>query len=70
LILGFASEVLVEKMEKPEQIDATKKAIAEVLGVEMDIRCVVTSATGKLPPDINPDGMVATALHNGGELIE
>ena len=70
LILGFASDVLVDKMDKPEQIDATKKAIAEVLGVELDIRCVVTSATGKLPPDVNPDGMVATALQNGGELIE
>jgi len=70
LILGFASDVLVEKMEKPGQIDATKKAIAEVLGAELDIRCVVTSATGKLPPDVNPDGMVATALQNGGELIE
>ena len=70
LILGFASDVLVEKMEKPEQIEATKKAIAEVLGAEIDIHCVVTSATGKLPPDVNPDGMVATALQNGGELIE
>lgn len=70
LILGFASDVLVDKMEKPGQIDATKKAIAEALGVELDIRCVVTSVTGKLPPDINPDGMVATALQNGGELIE
>jgi len=70
LILGFASDVLVEKMEKPGQIDATKNAIAEVLGTELDIRCVVTSATGKLPPDVNPDGMVATALQNGGELIE
>jgi len=70
LILGFASDVLVEKMEKPEQIEATKKAITEVLGVEVNIRCVVTSSTGKLPPDVNPDGMVATALQNGGELIE
>ena len=33
LILGFASDVLVKKMDQPEQIDATRKAIAEVLNV-------------------------------------
>ena len=39
-----------------------------VLGIDNII--FISILTGKLPPDVNPDGMVATALQNGGELIE
>jgi len=70
LILGFASDVLVKKMDQPQQIEATRKAIAEVVGVDLTIKCVVTNAKGQLPPNINPDGMVATAIQNGGEIVD
>lgn len=70
LVLGFASDVLVKKMEQPEQIEVTRKAIADILGVDLSIKCVVTNARGKLPPDVNPDGMVATAIQNGGEIVD
>jgi hypothetical protein len=48
----------------------TRKAIADILGVDLSIKCVVTNARGKLPPDVNPDGMVATAIQNGGEIVD
>jgi len=70
LYLGFASQVLVKKMEQPEQIEVTCKAIAEVLGVDLSIKCVVANAKGQLPPDVNPDGMVAAAIQNGGEIVD
>jgi DNA polymerase-3 subunit gamma/tau len=70
LILGFASDVLVKKMDQPRQIEATRKAIAEVLGVDLSIKCVVANAKGQLPPDVNPDGMVAAAIRNGGEIVD
>ncbi len=70
LLLGFASDVLVSKMDKPDQIEATKKAIADSLGVDVNIRCVVTNAKGKIPSDVPQDGMVATAIQHGGEVVD
>jgi DNA polymerase-3 subunit gamma/tau len=70
LILGFASDVLVKKMDQPEQIEATRRAIVEVLNVDLSVKCVVTNAKGQLPPDVNPDGMVAAAVQNGGEIVD
>lgn len=70
LILGFASDVLVGKMNKPEQLEAAQKAIADTLGVKLNIRCVVTNAKGKVPPHLSQDGMVATAIQHGGEIVD
>jgi DNA polymerase-3 subunit gamma/tau len=70
LVLGFASEVLVSKMDKPDQIETTRKALAELLGVDLVIRCVVTNAKGKIPPHVPQDGMVATAIQHGGEVVD
>jgi DNA polymerase-3 subunit gamma/tau len=70
LVLGFASDVLVDKMNKPEQLEAAQKAIAEALGVKLNIRCVVTNAKGKVPPNVPQDGMVAAALNQGGEIVD
>jgi hypothetical protein len=41
-----------------------------VLGVELDIECIVTTAKGKLPPNIPQDGMVAAALNHGGKIVD
>ncbi|MBI5842813.1 MAG: DNA polymerase III subunit gamma/tau [Chloroflexi bacterium] len=70
LMLGFASDVLVDKMNKPEQLEAAQKAIADALGVKLNIRCVVTNAKGKVPPHVPQDGMVAAALNQGGEIVD
>ena len=70
LILGFASDVLVKKMDQPEQIEATRKAIAEVLNADLSIKCMVANTKSQLPPDVNPNGMVATAIQNGGEIVD
>ncbi len=70
LTLGFASEVLVSKMDKPDQLEAAQKIIAETLGVEVIIRCVVTNAKGRIPSDVPQDGMVATAIQHGGEIVD
>ncbi len=70
LILGFASDVLVSKMDKPEQMDAAQKAIAEKFGVQMTIHCVVTNAKGRVPSDVPQDGMVAAAIRHGGEIVD
>ena len=70
LILGFQSDTVRALMDKPENLDATQKAVADVLGVSLKIKCAVTNAKGKLPPHVSADGMVATALDHGGEIVD
>ena len=70
LLLGFASDVLVSKMDKPDQIESAQKAISQKLGVQVSIRCVVMNVKGKVPSDLPQDGMVATAIRHGGEIVD
>jgi DNA polymerase-3 subunit gamma/tau len=70
LILGLASDVLISKIDKPDQIDVIRRLIKEEFGVEIAIRCVVTNAKGKIPPNVPQDGMVATAIQHGGEIVD
>jgi len=70
LILGFQSDTVRALMDKPENLEATQKAVADVLGVTLKIKCAVTNAKGKLPPHVSADGMVATALDHGGEIVD
>ena len=70
LILGLASDVLISKIDKPDQIEAIRKLIKDELGVDMAVRCVVTNAKGKIPPNVPQDGMVATAIQHGGEIVD
>jgi DNA polymerase III subunit gamma/tau len=70
LILGLASDVLVSKIDKPDQIEAIQKLIKEQFGVEVSVRCMVTNAKGKIPPNVAQDGMVATAIQHGGEIVD
>ena len=70
LILGLASDVLVSKIDKPDQIEAIQKLIRDQFGVDVNIRCVVTTAKGKIPPNVSQDGMVATAIQHGGEIVD
>ena len=57
-------------MDKAENLEATRRAIHDVLGVELGILAVVTNVKGKLPPNISQDGMVAAALNHGGKIVD
>ena len=70
LILGLASDVLVSKIDKPDQIASIQKLIKEVFGVDVNVHCMVTNAKGKIPPNVAQDGMVATAIQHGGEIVD
>ena len=70
LILGLASEVLVSKIDKPDQIETIQKLIRDEFGVDMPVRCMVTTVKGKIPPNVPQDGMVATAIQHGGEIVD
>lgn len=70
LILGLASDVLVSKIDKPDQIEAIQKLIKDEFGADVSVRCVVTNAKGKIPANVVQDGMVATAIQHGGEIVD
>jgi DNA polymerase III subunit gamma/tau len=70
LILGLASDVLVSKIDKPDQIESIQKLIKAEFDVDVNIRCMVTNAKGKIPPNVVQDGMVATAIQHGGEIVD
>jgi len=70
LVLGMASEVLVEKLNKPDQIEMIQKMIKDNFQVDVSVRCMVTNAKGKIPANLSQDGMVATAIQHGGEIVD
>jgi DNA polymerase III subunit gamma/tau len=70
LIIGFASDILQEKFNRPESRELTQTAIHETLGVDLPVQAVVAGGKNAIPPHVKPDGMVATALQNGGEIVD
>jgi len=72
LYIGFDGEVLKQKMGQPENLQPTQQAIKQVLGLDVPIVCEVTNskATKHTPDlDVDPDGMVGTAMNLGGKLV-
>lgn len=72
LTLGFASELLTEKMSKDDNMKITQNAVRQVLGADLPIRCVIVSNKGGAIPadlDVDADGMVSAALSLGGKII-
>jgi hypothetical protein len=71
VVLTFQGEVLASKMESPEMMEPARQALHRILGVDLPIRCIVRPVGGKSSrPDVRPDGMVAEALHKGGEIVD
>lgn len=73
LLLGFPSEMLKSKMENPENIEITRRVIHNILHVDVPIECiVVTGRSGGVSTDtddLDPDGLVKTAINLGGKLV-
>jgi DNA polymerase-3 subunit gamma/tau len=70
LVLGFNGEFAKSKMESGENIQILRQVIETVLEQEMSVLCVVAEG-GQLPPDIDQEGMVATALRDlGGNIVD
>jgi DNA polymerase-3 subunit gamma/tau len=70
LYLGFMSDLLKEKMDKPENLEILCQAIKQVMDKDVQVKCFVSTMTGKIPPDVDTNGMVATALRLGGEIVD
>jgi len=72
LVLGFATEVVRSKMDG-ENLEVTRQAVQQVIGVSLRIASVVASGKAKALPDdlgVDADGMVGTALNLGGKIVD
>ncbi len=72
LVLGFATEVVRSKMDG-ENLEVTRQAVQQVIGVSLRIASVVASGKAKTLPDdlgVDADGMVGTALNLGGKIVD
>ncbi|TLN19472.1 hypothetical protein FDZ74_06115 [bacterium] len=72
LVLGFATEVVRSKMDG-ENLEVTRQAVHQVLGVSVPISSVVVSGKTKTLPDdlgVDADGMVGTALNLGAKIVD
>ncbi|MBI9044923.1 MAG: DNA polymerase III subunit gamma/tau [Anaerolineaceae bacterium] len=74
LYLGFQSEAVKEKMEKPENIETTQKVITQILDQSITIQCSTmtkhsSKKTDEEQLDIDRDGMIGAALNLGGKII-
>ena len=70
LIIGFASDILQSKFNRPECLELAQAAIHEAIHVDISVQAVLAGGKGALPPNVKPDGMVATAIQNGGEIVD
>jgi DNA polymerase-3 subunit gamma/tau len=70
--LGFNGDFAKSKMEKEGNLEIAQKALSQIMGTNITVRCmVITGQKGDLPPDVDGDGMVATALRDlGGEIVD
>jgi DNA polymerase-3 subunit gamma/tau len=78
LVLGFRSDLLREKMEKGHNLSVAAKALQEVFGQAIAVRCgligknepIVETGEAPLPP-LEDGGMVATAVRElGGQVVD
>lgn len=72
LILGFASDLVKNMMDTRDNIAIVQEVISQLLGVEIIVRCGITSARSTdIPTEVDGDGMVASALRDlGGEIVD
>lgn len=72
LYLGFNGDFVKSKMEKEGNLEIVEKIFSQVLEMNITIRCVMNSGQkSDLPPGVEGDGMVATAVRDlGGQIVD
>ncbi len=71
LLLGFATDVLKDKMEKQDNMDMLHAVLQQAFGRAMDVQCFLSTASAsELPAGLDSSGVVATAMRLGGEIVD
>jgi len=72
LVIGFATEVLRSKMDTQDNLSIAREAMADILGVQLAIKCAINSSNQpeQERDDIDSDSMLGTALRLGGQIVD
>lgn len=72
LRIGFKGDFLPAKMNQTENIKALKEVVKQVLGMDVEVRgYAISGSKSAPPPEVDGDGMVASALRDlGGEIVD
>jgi DNA polymerase-3 subunit gamma/tau len=66
--LGFQNDVLLQKANDGERRVGIERALRDVLGVSLKVKCIVNNAEVTLPPGVDGNGVAAEAAKLGGKL--
>jgi len=72
LVLCFSSEVVKSMLDKEKNMAIVENAVKKVYQREIKIKCIVdANKRNTIPPEVDSDGMVATAIRDfGGEIVD
>jgi DNA polymerase-3 subunit gamma/tau len=72
LTLGFNGEFYLTTMANQASVELIKNVVRQAMGgMEIDIQAVLVGGKTNTPPsDVESDGLVASALHLGGEIVD
>jgi hypothetical protein len=71
LTLGFNGDFYLTTMQNPASIELIKAVLAQVMGTDIDVQSELVGGKANTPPsDVDTDGLVASALHLGGEIVD
>ncbi|UYN88901.1 MAG: DNA polymerase III subunit gamma/tau [Anaerolineales bacterium] len=71
LLLGFSTDVLKDKMEKPDTMELLRNVLQQAFGRPLDVQCFLSTASASdLPAGLDSSGAVATAVRLGGEIVD
>jgi DNA polymerase-3 subunit gamma/tau len=71
LTLGFNGDFYLKTMENPASLELIRGVLRQAMGTEIEVQAVLVSGKTNTPPsDVDSDGLVASALHLGGEIVD
>ena len=72
LTLGFNGDFYLKTMENPASLELLKNTLKQVMDMDIEIQAVLESGKKSTPPpEVDSDGMVASALRDlGGEIVD
>jgi hypothetical protein len=71
LTLGFNGDFYLTTMQKPESQELIKAVLKQAMGTDIEVQAELVSGKTNTPPsEVESDGLVASALHLGGEIVD
>jgi DNA polymerase III subunit gamma/tau len=72
LTLGFNGDFYLNTLENPGNLELIQSVLTQVMEMDLDVQAILVSGKKSTPPpEVDSDGMVASALRDlGGEIVD